>query len=113
MKECPYCLSQIADDARKCRFCGEWVEEPSEGSGEPAAPRDQSLSRFWESEDLDETLNVGVKWYVKYRIAMTIVGFVVFVIFFFGVWLPQWNQMNDGPGVGPPPVLPVETPPDR
>lgn len=22
---CPYCQGDVADDARKCRHCGEWV----------------------------------------------------------------------------------------
>jgi hypothetical protein len=105
-KQCPFCLSSIPAAATKCRNCGEWVDGRERGttSGEPS---DQSLRRFFESDDLDETLNVGIKWYVKYRVVMAIVGFLVFLIFLFTVFLPQWNRVNDGfegPG-GPVPLI--------
>jgi Double zinc ribbon len=27
MKQCPFCMAEIANAARKCKHCGEWVEE--------------------------------------------------------------------------------------
>lgn len=105
MKRCPYCLGDVEDAARKCVHCGEWVEPQQQ---QPAAgpPSDGSIRSFFESQDLDQTLNTGIKWYVKYRIAAAIIGLIVFLIFFLTVFLPSWNdaqsQFDNFPGGGNP-----------
>ena len=37
MKNCRYCTAEIPDEALKCKHCGEWVEQPSGGTGYESA----------------------------------------------------------------------------
>jgi hypothetical protein len=39
--ECPFCTAAIPAHARKCKHCGEWVNEPNRGA--PRAEDDQRV----------------------------------------------------------------------
>jgi hypothetical protein len=52
------------------------------------------LDGFFQSRNLNSTLNHGVKLYVKYKIAAAIIGAILFLIILFGFFLPQMGRMN-------------------
>lgn len=97
MKSCPYCFGEIADDARKCKHCGEWVVKPEitadKGPGEPVSTG--TFARFFAGRRLDETLNEGVKLYAKFNIIGGVIALVLFLIMLFTVIIPAFS---DSPG---------------
>lgn len=98
MKTCPYCCAEIESHALKCKHCGEWVEKPAQRK--PNNPDNDTppgwAKTFMESDDLDKTLNEGVKLYAGWKVVSAIIGAIIFLIFFFGLFLPQFNRANQG-----------------
>ena len=90
--KCPYCKGDVPDDARKCMHCGEWVRERagSESSVGPGVARTpgEMFGRVWHGGLTQGDLVEGVRWYVKYRIVMAVVGGIIGLILLVTVILP-------------------------
>ncbi|MCF7954585.1 MAG: hypothetical protein K9M75_02170 [Phycisphaerae bacterium] len=105
MKTCPYCFSEIVEQALKCKHCGEWVtDKPASSSSRPTSAEFKTTissnstsdhKGFFESDNLDNTLNEGIKMYAAYKIIGMIVGAIIFLIFLFAVFIPAFNKTSD------------------
>ena len=98
MKKCPYCCAEIEAQALKCKHCGEWVEKPQQNRlNNPNNDTPAGWAKtFMKSDDLDKTLNEGVKLYAGWKVVSAIIGAIIFLFFFFGLFLPQFNRTNQG-----------------
>lgn len=98
MKKCPYCCAEIDSSALKCKFCGEWVEAPQKvdrNNPDNDTPAGWAKS-FMQSDNLNQTLNEGIKLYAGWKIVASIIGIIIFLIFFLGVFLPMFNRVGGG-----------------
>ena len=107
MKKCPYCCAEIDAQALKCKYCSEWVEKPNRperNNPDNDTPAGWAKS-FMKSDNLNQTLNEGVKLYAGWKVISAIIGIIIFLIFLFAFFLPSFNKVNNGrrsfPGSSP------------
>jgi len=110
VKKCQYCTADIAVEAKKCRFCGEWVEP--EGSTPATEPAELKLTVQPPTRGPMKTCpycsaqipkDAWICMYCKrgviggrpLAIGVFVVMAIFAAIFFFGFWLPRWIEMGE------------------
>ena len=108
MKLCPYCAEEIRAEARKCRYCGSFVESGS------------ALSRTWYRRRHGKMLaGVCAGLADQFGISVTIIrlafllsallGGGVGIIIYLALWvvMPYRGYENDQPATAAPPAQPM------
>lgn len=117
MKKCPFCTAEIPVEARKCKFCGEWVEPNNSATppGPPAAAEPGELKVTVQPPTRGPTkacpycsaqiprdartcmyCKRGIVGGRPAAIGMALIGLMIVVLFFFGFWLPGFLKARDG-----------------